>query len=370
MKLTTKYGVLAGLLMAAVAPMHPGMAQNVDPKLADAWQFVQKEMPGVPYSLLDAACKDANLMIYAGTWIDAQETQIKKFKERFSCIDVQMFSAATGERRERFLAEERAGRHIADIVQDTDAGTLNDQAEKGLLMEYTISNDSSFAKGSKKVGYWYPLRVAMVGIAWNTNVVSDEDAKILQDWKGIADPRWKGKAAVVDPVAGGVALLPWYVWTKLYGPEFIQKIGENVAPRVMRGTNPTSAALAAGDIAVILNASETGLLPLQAKGAPIRWSMPSPGIGPLTGQAIARNAPHPNAAKLYQEYAFTTEGYGLWQKEGGAPARKNFKDQRDVAGLPWYKMPDELYEYDPMTVTDSVDEIIGIFRKAIAGGQK
>jgi ABC-type Fe3+ transport system substrate-binding protein len=361
------YFAVAGLLLAIAAPTNAGLAQDVDPKLANSWKFVQETMPGVPYSVLAAACEEGNLMVYAGTWIDAQEAQIDKFMERFPCIDVQKFTAATGERRERFLAEYRAGRHVADIIQDTDVGTLNQQAANGLLTEYTISNDATFAKGTKKSGYWYPLRVAMVGIAWNTNLVSEEDAMALTDWKGVTDPRWKGKAAVVDPVAGGVAFLPWYVWTQLYGPDFIPKIGENVAPRVMRGTNPTSAALAAGDIAVILNASETGLLPLLAKGAPIRWSLPEPGIGPLTGQAIPDGAPHPNAAKLYQEYAFTEEGYGLWQKEGGAPARKGFKDQRAVAKETWYKMPDELYEYDPAEVTKSVDEIVGIFRKAIAG---
>jgi ABC-type Fe3+ transport system substrate-binding protein len=216
-----------------------------------------------------------------------------------------------------------------------------------------------------KAGFWYPLRVAMVGIAWNTNLVSEEDAKILQDWQGITDPRWKGKAAVVDPVAGGVAYLPWYAWTKLYGADFITKVAQN-EPRVMRGINPTSAALAAGDVSVIFNASETGLLPLFDKGAPIEWSLPNPGIGPLTGQGIPANPPHPAAAKLYQEYAFTEEGYSVWQKDGGTPARKGVKDQRPVASESWYHMPEDIFAYDPADATKAADEINANFSKAIA----
>ena len=81
-------------------------------------------------------------------------------------------------------------------------------------------------------------------------------------------------------------------------------------PQVFSGTNPASAALASGDIAVLFNASETGLMPLQSAGAPLRWTFPEPAAGPVTGQAISARAPHPNAAKLYHEYAFTTEGYG------------------------------------------------------------
>ena len=362
----TRFSLTIALTLVTAVPLTTVTAQNVDPKLADGWAFVQNSMPGVPYSLLEAACSEGELMIYAGTWIDSQEAQVDGFKERFPCIDVQMFTAKTGERRERFLAEYRAGRHVADIIQETDVGSLNEQAADGLLTEYKISNDVAIPKGAKKTGFWYPLRIAMVGVAWNTNLVSEEDAKTLSSWEGITDPRWKGKAAVVDPSAGGVAYLPWYAWTKVYGPEFIEKIGA-IEPRVMSGTNPTSAALAAGDIAIIMNASETGLLPLLEKGAPIRWSLPEPGVGPLTGQAIPNKAPHPNAAKLYQEYAFTEEGYALWQKDGGAPARNGVKDQRSVADKTWYRLPEKQFEYDPAEATAALEKIVGHFKKAVAG---
>ena len=359
-------GIFGLTALAALLPVSVASAQNVDSKLADGWAFMQKAMPGVPYSTLEGACKEGNLMIYAGTWTSAQEAQIAKFKEHFPCISVQTYSALNGARRQRFKSETSAGRYIADIIQDTQVGALNQEAKDGLLMNYKISNDDSFAKGAKNPGYWYALRIAMVGIAWNTNLVSADDAKILQNWKSIADPRWKGKASVVNPVAGGVSLLPWFVWEKLYGDDFIKTVGEN-KPRVMSGTNPAAAALAAGDVSVLFNASETGLLPLQLKGAPIQWSLPSPGIGPLTGQAIATHAPHPDAAKLYQEYAFTLEGYQVWQKLGGAPARKSTQDQRSVAKQPWYHLPDEIYNADPAEVTKDAPAVRALFNKLVAG---
>lgn len=335
-----------------------------DPKLAASWAFMQKEMPGVPASLLEAACKEGTVMVYYGTWASAQEDQIKAFEKLFPCVKVEKFTADTGQRRERWLAETRAGRNIADIVQDTDPGFLDKQVKDGTLLSYKISNDAAFADGTKSTGYWYPLRAALVGIAWNTDLVTDAEAEKLKDWKGIIDPIWKGRAAVVDPSAGGVAFLPWYIWTKEFGPDFLKKIGA-LNPRVIAAVVPAGAALAAGDISVIFNASETGLLPLLAKGAPIRWSLPEPGIGPMTGQAIPAKAPHPNAAKLYQEYAFTVDGYTHWQKRGGAPARIGFKDQRAVAKQPWYKVPDKFFAYDTKDASDQLKPIIAEFRKNI-----
>jgi ABC-type Fe3+ transport system substrate-binding protein len=85
----------------------------------------------------------------------------------------------------------------------------------------------------------------------------------------------------------------------------------------------------------------------------------------VTGQAIAARAPHPNAAKLYHEYAFTAEGSALWQKHGGAPARIGAKDQRPIAAEPWYKYPSKFLDYDPQEVTALYPKISGLFRQWI-----
>ena len=368
MKYATAFMQFATAAFAFCASAGLASSQQVDPKLAPSWAFMQQQMPGAPLNLLEAACKDASVMIYHGTWDDAQEAQIKGFEQRFPCVKVEKFTADTGQRQQRWLAETQAGRYIADIVQDTDPGFLNKQAQGGGLLNYKISNDASFVGPTKDESYWYSLRAALVGIAWNTDLVSDDEAKRLSTWQGITDPIWKGRAAVVDPSAGGVAYLPWYIWSKQFGPDFIQKIGAS-QPRDIAAIVPAAASLASGDISVLFNASETGLLPLLDRGAPIRWSLPEPGIGPMTGQAIAAHAPHPNAAKLYQEYSFTTEGYGLWQKLGGAPVRQNFKDQRKVAEQSWYKVPASFFPYDTEDASNSIKAVTELFHRYIGNAK-
>src|SRR6266404_6490776 len=73
------------------------VAQPIEPALAASWAFVQANMPGVPYSLLKGACDEGALMIYHGTWADAQRSQVAQFKARFPCIKaVQMFELNAG----------------------------------------------------------------------------------------------------------------------------------------------------------------------------------------------------------------------------------------------------------------------------------
>jgi ABC-type Fe3+ transport system substrate-binding protein len=89
----------------------------------------------------------------------------------------------------------------------------------------------------------------------------------------------------------------------------------------------------------------------------------------MTGQAIAAKAPHLNAAKLFQEYSFTEEGYTIWQKLGGAPARKGIKDQRPVAAQPWYKVPTSFIPYDPADAATSMNSVLDDYRKYIGNAR-
>ena len=357
--------VRVGAFAAATALMSAAaVAQDIDPQLKDGWDWMQKNMPGVPYQLLVDACKEGDVMLYHGTWVDAQQAQIAGFSQHFPCIKVETYSDSISVMRQRYMSEETAGRHVADIVQDSDTSSLDDDNKAGLLMNYKISNDDKFADANKSVGIWYPIRVALVGIAWNTDNVSDEDAKILETWQGATDPRWANRAAMSDPGSKGVAYQHLWAWYKMYGEDFLQKIGAQ-HPRIIAGANNSISSLASGDVDVVLNASETGLLPLFDKGAPIRWSLPSPGVGPLSAEAISKGAPHPNAAKLYQEYAFTQEGYGLWTRLGGAPATTAYPDTRDVAKESWYKLPDSLFTIDPVQSSADFDKLIADFNKYV-----
>lgn len=350
---------LATIAMAAVAFITDASAQTVAPELAAPWAFMQKAMPGVPYEMLVGACAEGKLMVYNGTWTDAQKAQIAAFRKRFPCIDAENFELPTSERRERFMTETKAGRYVTDIVQDTDPGVLDAQAREGYLAVYKITADTRFADSVKNSGYWYPLRVALAGNAWNIDGVTDEERKLLSTWEGITDPRFKGRVGISISAsgAGGATLYPYYALYKLYGADFMQKFAAQ-EPRNFSGTNTLAGALASGDIDVALAISETGIIPLQATGAPIEWALPSPGLGLATGQGISAHAPHPNAARLYQEYAFSNEGYAVWNKTGGAPAMTGFKDTRDVAQQDWYKLPTSFATVDPRQMNSEKQDFL------------
>jgi ABC-type Fe3+ transport system substrate-binding protein len=102
----------------------------------------------------------------------------------------------------------------------------------------------------------------------------------------------------------------------------------------------------------------TGALPCTGR-IPTRVAVP--------GQAIARDAPHPNAAKLFQEFIFSKVGQTIM----ATIQLPSFTmgDLRKHAKEPWYSLP-PVYKYDMEKVYQSmrgpnslVEQWNKIFRK-------
>ena len=84
------------------------------------------------------------------------------------------------------------------------------------------------------------------------------------------------------------------------------------------------------------------------QGAPIRWVRPAPTPTLASSfQAISKYAPHPHAARLFQNWSMSEEGglviqnlYGSESSIGG------LKDQRPITRQPWHKPVAEEYLVD------------------------
>ncbi len=85
--------------------------------------------------------------------------------------------------------------------------------------------------------------------------------------------------------------------------------------------DPTAATIESGQTPVVidwdyLNAAETAKLP--------SWKVIVPEEAPIAGyyfQAINADAPHPAAARLWQEFLYSDEGQNLWLAGGARPVR-------------------------------------------------
>src|SRR3954471_5146706 len=141
-------------------------------------------------------------------------------------------------------------------------------------------------------------------------------------------PEYKGKVALNgDPTQAGAAFSGVMMVAVSQGGspddiapgvEFFRKLKEagNFLP-----VDPTPATIESGQTPVVidwdyLNVGETKKLP--------SWKVSIPPNAAVAGyyyQAINKGAPHPAAARLWQEFLFSDEGQNLYLKGGARPVR-------------------------------------------------
>jgi len=165
------------------------------------------------------------------------------------------------------------------------------------------------------------------------------DSSKVPDIAGVNDllkPEFKGKVALNgDPTQAGAAFSGVMMVAVSQGGspddiapgvEFFRKLKEagNFLP-----VDPTPATVESGQTPVVmdwdyLNAAETKKLP--------SWKVVIPPNAAVAGyyyQAINSDAPHPAAARLWQEFLYSDEGQNLYLKGGARPVRA---DTMVVAG--------------------------------------
>jgi iron(III) transport system substrate-binding protein len=333
-------GVLAGLgALGLSVTGRPGLARAASPE-PDA-------------GLVAAAKAEGTLTYYHTTAIDPTAVWTKVFTDKYG-ITTQNVRGPSYPLFERWLTEERVGQNIADLVQITDTVLIESAHAEGLIADYTPASAAGIRPEMKKDGVWYTVFVNAMGIAWNSGKVTPEEDKLIREggWNVLTDPRWAGRIATGTPASGGSSYSYVYMFLggkrDQFGPDFVAKMAA-LKPQVYESKSPMYDRLAAGEHAIVDQASQSDMGGFYLKGAPIRWMFPDPTPTNLTVQTISAKAPHPNAARLFQEWAVSAEGQAAWFKVAGvASAREDTVDPRKAAKADWYKEdwyadPKELY---------------------------
>jgi iron(III) transport system substrate-binding protein len=95
--------------------------------------------------------------------------------------------------------------------------------------------------------------------------------------------------------------------SKTYGDSFVERLGAQDL-KLVDSTTTGANSVAAGDVVMLAPSNHWSNTPLIEQGAPIVDAHPAPTTGTEQWMGMVRNAPHPNAAQLFVNYALSPEG--------------------------------------------------------------
>jgi ABC-type Fe3+ transport system substrate-binding protein len=301
----------------------------------------------------DAAKKEGKLVVY-GVGTDTLFNPIKDaFQKRFPGIEVQGVDQRGRESREKVIAEQQSKNYVVDVVAsgtDTQAALLQGDYVESYQAAELAEALPDFVQPNQP---YSPRTVTIFTMAINTQLVPpDQEPKV---WNDILDPKWKGKLAMDDIRGSGPGGSLLAGLEAMYGQDFSQRLAQqNVFFATQAG--PLLTALNRGEYAIYLSSAHTDVIAQRLAGAPIKQIKPSDGVSVTQiPQSLIKNAPHPNAAKLWIEWSLSEEGQTLLAQQGYATVRKGIKPSAPEANLEGVKFVPR--DYDPVTlINPNLDE--------------
>lgn len=270
--------------------------------------FAPSAAPGaVGADVLAAAKREAVVVWYTSVGLQYLPGIVGRFEKAYPGISVQTLRAPANILPARVITEQRSGRFNADVINADGipmaalqaAGALDPRARpRSLYMTTTV-------------------------LAWNPKKLQADGLRPPASLADLAKPEWKGKIGI-DALAYN-----WYqgvVETERGGRELLKAIAQN-HPFVVAGHDEIVTQLAAGEFDVTPTAY--GFLVEQARlsGLAVAFANPRPLFVDESPVALARNAPHPNAAATFLDWLQSQEGQqAIVDLTGRASGRKDVRN--------------------------------------------
>ncbi len=319
----TALAVLVGAL-ATAGSILPVMSAT-PAGAATKWATATSASQGGGMSALVKAAKaegTLNVITLPDTWANYGNI-MKDFTKKYGIKIVS--TNPTGTSAEEITAvTQLKGQSRAPDVLDLGTSFAITAAKKGLLAPYKVAEWSDIPGVAKTAkGDWFDDYGGYVAIGYNANVVKNPPTS----FKDLLKPTYKGQVALNgSPTTAGAAFAAVYAASLANGGSY-----SNIKP----GIEYFNKLNAAGNFVPVTGGPstvESGQTPiliwwdyLQASEVAQKfkgWKVVIPTDGHYAAyysQAINATAPHPAAARLWEEYLYSATGQNLWLQGAARP---------------------------------------------------
>ena len=189
--------------------------------------------------------------------------------------------------------------------------------EEGLIEPYISPNAAVVADEQKDAdGVWTGVYVGALGLCVNTKVIEELGIDMPETWDDLLDPAYEDNIAMAHPASSGTAYTTFFTQVlRLGSEEAAMEYAKALHPNILQYTKSGSASgpmAGRGEIAVSIIFSHDCIANIDEGFEDLAVVFPADGTGYEIGaQALIANAPHPNNAKTWMDWALQADTQGI-----------------------------------------------------------
>ena len=323
-------------------------------------------------SLIDAAKAEGELVVYGSCEEDYLAAACAHFEELYG-IKVQYQRLSTGEVQAKI--EEENGNPSADVWFGGTTDPYNVVAAEGLLEAYEAENASHLLGSQYRDpdGYWYGIYKGILGFMVNKDELARMNLEAPADWQDLLKPEYKDLIWLSNYNTAGTAKLVINTMIQKYGHDegiqYLVDLDKNIQVYTKSGSGP-SKNVGTGECVIGIGFLHDGITQIVDNGYEnVQLIIPSSGTSfEIGATAIFKGAKHPNAAKLWVEYALSPECVELAASHGSYQflVIDNAKqpEQASEFGLD----PENVMDYDFEDAKNNIKTYVEEVMTALGGG--
>jgi iron(III) transport system substrate-binding protein len=281
-----------------------------------------------------AAKREGTVVVSIPTSAELRQQMEAAFHKRFEGIKLELVATRGSTGITRIVEEKRAGLHYFDLhiggTSSIVTGLLRAEILEPVLPWMILPEVRDpknwwaghvWADNAQRFIYVF-LGYMTETIWYNSDLAKPEEVTSYDD---LLQPKWKGKVVILDPRTQGSGESMWAFLWRIKGEGYLRKLAaqEMIVGRNLRQLAET---VARGKASLSIGVSYYSYQPFIKAGLPIKTlPVPKEGIYASSGSgnlAILRNAPHPNATRVFVNWLLSKEGQTIFTNAMGQPTRR------------------------------------------------
>jgi iron(III) transport system substrate-binding protein len=285
-------------------------------------------IPAVDWDKVVAAAKKEGKVVFYHATLGStlQPRIIKSFQAKYD-IEVQDLNARASEIRERIRTEQSSGRFLGDVAMNGHTTMALQEADGNFDPPGAMPNRAKLIPSFTSTATLLPVHVQTYGILVNSRLIKPADAP--RSWKDLLDPRYKGKILSDDMRALGGGSVFFFVMQEKFGRAYHEALAANM-PVFSRELINDEMRVARGEYAIYI--PELTNYAILMKDLPVQYIVPSEGVPFVQfDMAMLKNAPHPNAGRLFLNHFLEQESQLILSNAGLVPVIAGVTEKTEPA---------------------------------------